>query len=147
MGGLMIMKTTTDLISDIRKIKESGVFENYIEYIVFPFYKNLNKGTRINFEFPLTVLVGRNGSGKSSTLHALFGAPKGYSLGDFWFSTEVDPIAESGEANRFYYGYRISKSDNEIREVMKSRIKRSEGEKKKKIQIIGKLLDLERVMV
>ena len=38
----------------------------------------------------MTVLVGKNGSGKSSTLHALFGSPNGYNLGDFWFSTEVD---------------------------------------------------------
>ena len=48
----------------------------------------------------MTVLIGKNGSGKSSTLHALFGAPQGYTCSDFWFSTDVDPIAESGDRNR-----------------------------------------------
>ena len=53
-------------------MKANGVFENYIEYIDFPFYKNLIPHSKITFEFPLTVLVGKNGGGKSSTLHALF---------------------------------------------------------------------------
>ena len=90
----------------IQNMKERGCFRNYIEYIQFPFYKNLVRHTRINFVFPMTVLIGKNGGGKSSTLHALFGAPKGYTCGDFWFSTEVDPIAESGDKNRYFYGYK-----------------------------------------
>lgn len=127
----MSTKDFNEIISTIKKMKKEGVFENYIEYITFPFYKNIEEGTRINFNFPLTVLVGKNGSGKSSTLHALYGAPKGYSLSDFWFSTEVDPIIESGEANRFFYGYTESKLKPEIKEVMKSRVKRSESSSKK----------------
>ena len=81
-------------ISSIQRMKECGCFKNYIEYIQFPFYKNLVEHSRINFDFPMTVLIGKNGGGKSSTLHALYGAPKGYTCSDFWFSTEVDPIAE-----------------------------------------------------
>lgn len=50
---------TQELIETIQDMKEHGVFKNYIEYIVFPFYKNLIEGTRINFTFPLTVLVGK----------------------------------------------------------------------------------------
>lgn len=76
-------------IETIKRMKNRGVFINYIEYIDFPFYKNLIPRTRINFEFPMTVLIGKNGSGKSSTLHALFGAPQGYTCSDFWFSTDV----------------------------------------------------------
>ena len=91
-------------IETIKRMKNRGVFINYIEYIDFPFYKNLIPRTRINFEFPMTVLIGKNGSGKSSTLHALFGAPQGYTCSDFWFSTDVDPIAESGDRNRYFYG-------------------------------------------
>ncbi|MFR5081548.1 MAG: hypothetical protein ACLTEE_02410 [Anaerobutyricum hallii] len=62
-------------INDIKRMKEKGLFKNYIEYIVFPYYKNLVPGTKINLKFPITILVGKNGSGKSSTLHALYGAP------------------------------------------------------------------------
>ncbi len=38
--------------------------------------------------------MGANGSGKSSILHALYGAPKDQTTRDFWFSTELDPIVE-----------------------------------------------------
>lgn len=113
----------------IKNMKERGVFQKYIEYIDFPFYKNLVPRSRINFEFPMTVLIGKNGGGKSSTLHALFGAPQGYTCSDFWFSTEVDPIAESGGRNRYFYGYRENK-DSEIKEVMKTRMKRGSKTKK-----------------
>ena len=120
---------TQELIETIQDMKEHGVFKNYIEYIVFPFYKNLIEGTRINFTFPLTVLVGKNGSGKSSTLHALFGAPRGKTCGDFWFSTQVDPILESGDKNRYYYGYRDN-SSSAPKEVIKTRMKRGSETKK-----------------
>ena len=112
-------------INDIKKMKESGVFKKYIEYIVFPYYKNLVPGTKINLTFPITILVGKNGSGKSSTLHALYGAPYWKSCSDFWFSTEVDPIEETGGAgrNRFFYGYKEDK-DSKVKEVMKTRMRR-----------------------
>lgn len=112
-------------IDDIKKMKENGIFKKYIEYIAFPYYKNLVPGTKINFDFPITILVGKNGSGKSSTLHALYGAPYWKSCSDFWFSTEVDPIEETGGAgrNRFFYGYKEDK-DSEVKEVMKTRMRR-----------------------
>lgn len=115
-------------IDVIGKMKENGIFEKYIEYIDFPYYKNLVTRTRINFSFPMTVLIGKNGSGKSSTLHALFGAPQGYTCSDFWFSTEVDPIMEGGR-NRYYYGYRENKHA-QVKEVMKTRMKRGSETKK-----------------
>lgn len=116
-------------VSSIQQMKVNGCFKNYIEYIQFPFYKNLVPNSRINFDFPLTVLIGKNGGGKSSTLHALFGAPQGYTCGDFWFSTEVDPIAESGDRNRYFYGYR-EEGGSDIKEVMKTRMKRGSETKK-----------------
>lgn len=71
----MVSDDVQNKILTIQKMKEKNVFKNYIEYIQFPFFKNLMPGTRINFTFPITILVGKNGSGKSSTLHALYGAP------------------------------------------------------------------------
>ncbi len=118
-----------DDIFNIKRMKEKGLFKKYIEYIEFPFYKNLVPKSRINFEFPMTVLIGKNGGGKSSTLHALYGAPQGYTCSDYWFSTEVDPIAESGGRNRYFYGYRDD-GNSAIKEVMKTRMKRGSETKK-----------------
>lgn len=40
-------------------MKANGIFKKYIEYIVFPYYKNLAPGTKINLDFPITILVGK----------------------------------------------------------------------------------------
>jgi len=127
-----INKDIKECLEKISELKVAGKFNNYIEYMVFPYFKNLQPNSRINLEFPMTVLIGKNGSGKSSTLHAFYGAPKGHSCGEFWFSTEIDPIIETGEdaRNRFFYGYRERHNDK-IKEVRLARIKRS-GTKVKK---------------
>lgn len=110
------------LISEILRMKVRNAFKNYIEYIQFPYFRNLDKNTRITFDFPLTVFVGQNGSGKSSTLHALYGAPKKNTPYEFWFSTAVDPIQEvsaGGERHCFFYVY---KDRGRELEVLKLRI-------------------------
>jgi len=112
-------------IETLLKMKAGGAFASYIDYIRFPHYKNLRPNTKISFNFPLTVLIGQNGTGKSGTLQAMYGAPRDYSVGNFWFSTEIDPIQETKNGLRhcFIYGYRSS-SDNSLLEVLKIRIKR-----------------------
>jgi len=60
----------------------------------FPNYRNLRPGESLEFQFPLTVLFGRNGTNKSSILQAIYGAPKGNSIGDYWFETALDAIPE-----------------------------------------------------
>lgn len=120
----MFEKETRKLVDTIKTMKRNGAFKTYIDYIRFPYYRNLEKNTKINFDFPLTVFIGKNGSGKSSTLQAVFGAPADKSVGNFWFSTELDPIqeSESDERHCFIYGYKIQ---NEILEVLKTRIKKA----------------------
>lgn len=114
------------LINDINVSFLKGNYKNFIEYIRFPFYKNLQLNSRIDFNFPLTVLVGQNGSGKSSALHAIYGMPEGYSTGIFWFATSVDPIVDNSK-NRpgFVYGYKNSQGN--IIEVVKTRIGSAKG--------------------
>lgn len=127
------LKTLTETL---RKMKAGGAFAPYIDYIVFPKYRRISPGQRITFGFPLTVLVGRNGSGKSSILHALAGAPEGRSVGRFWFGTKVDPIDEptmgvggklkldDAQRARFWYGYT---QDGKERQAIKQRV-RKEGD-------------------
>jgi len=114
------------LISEISRMKARNVFRNYIEYMQFPYFRNLEKHTRITFDFPLTVFVGQNGSGKSSTLHALYGAPKKNTPFEFWFSTAVDPIQEvstGGDRHSFFYVYKDNRGTP--LEVLKQRIFKS----------------------
>jgi len=95
--------------------------EPYIRYIRFPHYKQLSDGERIDFDFPLTVLVGPNGCNKSSVLQAIFGCPEGNSTGFYWFSTEVDVISENSGPHCFIHGY-YSDVEGEIVEALKTRI-------------------------
>lgn len=50
------------LIKRISEDYEDNKYMNYIKYIQFPKYKNLTDGSRIEFNFPLTMLVGKNGT-------------------------------------------------------------------------------------
>jgi predicted ATPase len=114
-----------DLIAKIRSAYSGGKFENFIDYIRFPFYKNFEPDSKLLLSEPITILTGMNGTGKSSILHALYGAPKGKSIEEFWFSTSVDPIDRS-DASCFIYGYR-DKVKNEQLEVLKTRIGTAKG--------------------
>lgn len=99
-------------------MKEHGVFDNYISKVVFPFFKNFTFHSLINFQFPLTILAGKNGSGKSSALHALYGSPKGKNISDFWFSSQLDPIEDFGgdvqERHCFFYEYCNKGTNNTV---------------------------------
>ena len=102
--------------------------EPAITEIRFPRYKALTADLKITFTFPITALVGANGSNKSSILHALQAAPEGRSIADFWFSTSVDKIEErlsEEERHRFIYTYRTHVGRTKIHpECRKSRVTR-----------------------
>jgi predicted ATPase len=66
---------------------KSKKLEPYVRHIRFPQYKNLAANTRVDFTYPISALVGANGTNKSSILRALYGAPGHNNLGNFWFST------------------------------------------------------------
>lgn len=107
------------------KLLNAGQLEPFIRHIRFPHYKNLVPFTRIEFNFPITALVGANGTNKSSILRALYGAPDNNNLGNFWFSTATDPIQEGdGKRNCFVYGYQHSITSDKI-EVLKTRSQRA----------------------
>ncbi|AXT51356.1 ATP-binding protein [Aquimarina sp. BL5] len=81
--------------------------------------------SKITFDFPLTIFIGQNGCGKSSSLHALYGAPDRYTPYQFWFDTKVDPVDyynNKKKRHSFWYGF---VDDNGVeKEVLKARIRR-----------------------
>lgn len=98
-------------------------FEPFISHIRFPTYRNLEPDLKLEFLYPITALVGENGTNKSSIIRALFGAPADNSPGTFWFSTSLDPIEEEGGSpNCLIYGYH-NKHEGKIVEVLKTRSK------------------------
>lgn len=114
-------------IEIIEKIKKGKQFKKYIDFIQFPFYRNLELDQRINFEFPLTVFIGQNGCGKSSCLHALYGAPLNKTPYDFWFDTKVDPISYyNDQRKRHSFWYSFEDDNGNLKEVIKARIKRGD---------------------
>jgi len=120
------MENLAELISTISRIKSSNNFKYYIDFIRFPFYRNLEINSTINFEFPLTVFIGQNGCGKSSCLHALYGAPRNHTPYSFWFDTSVDPIEyydDNKKRHSFWYSYKHT--DGSVKEVIKARIRRN----------------------
>jgi len=120
------MSNVEENINSISQIfksdKKRNVFKKYIDYIRFPFFKNFNSNLRVNFDFPVTFLVGQNGSGKSSLLQALYGAPLGYSIESYWYTTALDPIKDLKDNRHcFIYSFLTAHSKTQV-EVLKERI-------------------------
>lgn len=111
-----------DIHQALSGMMKADKFEPYIRYIRFPHFRNLQEGTRIDLQHPVTALVGSNGTNKTAVLRALQGCPDQYNLGQYWFSTNLDPIS-ADDRHRFIYGY-VAKSTGETVEVVKSRIVR-----------------------
>lgn len=62
------MSKDDTIIDSLQKMYEQGQFAPCLDYIRFPAYKKFSADSRIDFKFPITALVGQNGSNKSSVL-------------------------------------------------------------------------------
>lgn len=124
------MNAIKELVKSIQHDFNNGQFDKFICDATFPNFKKIKPFTKVEFKFPLTVLVGANGGGKSSILHALWGMPLSYSTNRFWFSTPIDPINEesAGKANipRYWYTHYI-KAINQRVQTRKVKGKKSNG--------------------
>lgn len=121
-----MFKTIKELRATIVQLKNHNQIHNYIDFIQFPYYRNVEINTRVDFDFPLTVFIGQNGCGKSSALHALWGSTYGNTPYRFWFDTKIDPIEYYDDEKRrhsFWYSFRDVQGNQ--KEVVKARIKRN----------------------
>ncbi|MEU4517826.1 AAA family ATPase [Amycolatopsis sp. NPDC024027] len=114
-----------DAHDKLARMMEAGALEPYLRYIRFPRFKNIREDTQINFDHPVTALVGPNGTNKTAILRAIQGCPDYENLGNYWFSTSLDPISDE-DRHRFIHGY-FAKSAGQIVEVVKTRIKRDKN--------------------
>ncbi len=109
----MSNQTIKELITSIQQSFEKNDFDKFIHDATFPNFKKIKPFTKVEFKFPLTVLVGINGGGKSSMLHALWGMPALSSTSKFWFSTKIDPINTGTDTKpnppRYWYTHYIKK--------------------------------------
>lgn len=99
------MSKISELVNSIQGNFDAGGFDKFIHAVNFPKFKGFAANVKIEFRFPITVVVGPNGGGKSSILHAAWGMPAGYSLSRFWFSTPVDPISPDDNPRYWYTHY------------------------------------------
>ncbi|MEA5463206.1 ATP-dependent nuclease [Leptothoe sp. PORK10 BA2] len=96
----------------------------HIHSLRFPNYRNLEPNAELVFKFPITVLLGRNGTNKSSILHALYGSVRGKSIGDFWFETKLDLIPETRNGLKQSIVHRYLDENGDLVECIKARAPR-----------------------
>lgn len=102
------MKSIDELVRVIQGDFKKNHYDKFIQDVTFPNFKKISPYSKLPFRFPLTLLVGPNGGGKSSILHALWGMPLNHSTSRFWFSTAVDPIAEKKrDVPRYWYTHYV----------------------------------------
>lgn len=110
-----------DLQTSVRALKGK---KSYICSLRFPNYRNLQIDSELPFDFPITVLLGRNGTNKSSILHALYGSPLGQTIADLWFETELDAIPSERNGRKQSVVHRYREDSGEIVECIKARASR-----------------------
>ena len=124
------MNAIRELVKSIQQDFNNGQFNKFIYDATFPNFKKIKPFTKVEFKFPLTVLVGANGGGKSTILHALWGMPLSYSTNRFWFSTPIDPISEesAGKPNipRYWYTHYVKEIGQRV-QTRKVKGKKSNG--------------------
>lgn len=112
-------------VDDLQKsVKALESKKPYIYSLRFPNYRNLQIDTELPFDFPITILLGRNGTNKSSILHALYGSPSGQTIADFWFETELDAIPSERNGRKQSVVHRYRNDTGEIVECIKARAPR-----------------------
>ncbi|MDW3214987.1 MAG: ATP-binding protein [Ilumatobacteraceae bacterium] len=112
-------------MSDFEVIQDmmvANAFEPFIRSIEFPRFKNLEPGTRIDFDSPITALIGPNGTNKSSILRAIQACPQQYDIGDYWFDTPLDPVGADSQLGTHRYIHRYQLPSGSMAEVIKARV-------------------------
>ncbi|HDF2327476.1 TPA: AAA family ATPase [Morganella morganii] len=123
------MKSDVSKVDRLKKIINSDKIEPYIRSIVFTNFKNIESNQKITFDYPITALVGPNGTNKTSALVALYGTVAGKTPAEYWFTTPLDYTKNNPNKNdayqSYYYTYREKKYIAEVLQINNQRVSRS----------------------
>lgn len=95
--------TTQDidkLMQTIISMKEHKVVKNRIDKVVFRYLRGFQKDSTVEFYLPITVIVGKNGSGKSTILRSVQLLGKGCIPQNEFFEIEFDEYSTHSEPHR-----------------------------------------------
>lgn len=110
-----INKESIEYIKGIDSAYSRGQYDPMITDISFLNYKNVSNHAKLEFNFPVSLIIGPNGTNKTSILRALESCPGGKSLSDYWFDTKLDPISMSeSKKPEYFYSYSIPGNKNDI---------------------------------
>lgn len=110
-----INKDFLEYVEDIHSAYGRGQYDPMITDISFLNYKNVSNSAKLEFNFPVSLIIGPNGTNKTSILRALESCPGRKSLSDYWFDTKLDPISMSeSQKPEYFYSYSIPGNKNDI---------------------------------
>lgn len=116
-------------ITSLERIFSSPIIEPFIRKLVFTNFKNIAPKQELTFDYPITVLVGPNGTNKTSALVALYGAVPNKTLAKYWFTTPLDranPNENKSEPYQsYFYTYKDGKNTAEVLQVNNQRANRN----------------------
>lgn len=94
-----------ELLSKIDLLYKNGSIKNKLQKLTINYFRAFEKDTVINFKYPLTVFVGKNGTGKSTALKLLKTISTKRQPNDYFFESATDPIDAKKE---YIYSFEIS---------------------------------------
>ncbi|NNU76568.1 ATP-dependent nuclease [Clostridium estertheticum] len=80
-----------ELLSKINSLYEKGGIKNQLQQLTINYFRSFEKNTVIKFDHPLAVLVGKNGTGKSTALKLLKALSTNRKPNDYFFESATDP--------------------------------------------------------
>ena len=92
-------------IEQIVSMSEKGIIKNRINRITLKQFRGFEKESEINFKFPLSVVVGKNGSGKTTVLRMIQLLGKGNIPQNEFFEIDFDSGYLRGAEIEYYIEY------------------------------------------
>ncbi len=117
-------KLAVEPLAGSLKALEGGAVDLIIHRLRFPNYRNLESNESIVFDFPVTAILGCNGTNKSSILHALYGSIDKRSIADFWFETKMDAIPDTRDGLKQSVTHTYKSNSGTLVECIKARAPR-----------------------